>query len=659
MDAARRVLGLMKERTAQALSKQRTPQAASLQEAGMKLTRRGFTLIEVLVVLVIAAIVMSVLISVMGSSFEILRAGENKAKLNANARLLIDYIANDLQSASYIPLASDRDLNGYADEADTGKGYRDLAVWRVADIIDDVPAVHSSYFLSEAWSDRLMTRHFNNAFLGFETGFAGDEGTAIPKVIRNAGTDRSAQWISFIRLAIPANDQMPYYLSQESDRDGDGSIDQMNTGAIPGPSKGAGEIQGYPEQAAVGPHKETAVAIQDFWYALEGDEEYKRIRQIPVASNITRIRFEYFHEVPVYQSRVSGATLQLFAQDVTDGSVGWINAGTARTSDMVPLVDHWEERIVDVAYNSSNTNTGFYSDPDTGTIYGIMSYRLQDQYPEGYDDLKRTGTHVSPPTGFGLGTNGSGGIDNGWNCTTFYNIDQDGDGSADNAPVDRLGFVTTGLSSTGAAVEGGIAQLRPDMEALQGASYWAYSLDPTGRGDLGDADGIPDGDGQPDDPVPGWWLPYVKAVRITVVATPSKAIEQRMTRSGQVGSTGQKVYYRLDKATPFADAARLVELPNQKKDYVAPGADLILTKTVPVRFAYSSKLITDPRSTSLVQGSGNFQFNRRRVDLNYIQGSQKLWVDPLGYDTQIVPNGPTEKLWQMDPDARKNFFNQF
>jgi len=136
--------------------------------------RRGFTLIEVLVVLVIAAIVMSVLISVMGSSFEILRAGENKAKLNANARLLIDYLANDIQSASYIPLASDRDLNGYPDEADPNNGYREDAVWRVAKLVNNVPAFHSSFFLSEAWSDRIMTRHFSDAFLGLETGYAGD-----------------------------------------------------------------------------------------------------------------------------------------------------------------------------------------------------------------------------------------------------------------------------------------------------------------------------------------------------------------------------------------------------------------------------------------------------------------------------------------------------
>ena len=197
----------------------------------MKSNRRGFTLIEVLVVLVIAAIVMAVLISVMGSSFEILRAGESKAKLNANARLLIDYIANDLTSASYIPLCSDRDLNGWPDEAPrtNSEGYREDAVWRVAKIVNNIPVIHSSYFLSEAWSDHIMTKHFSEAFGDVQNNSfqpAGQQGTAIPKVIRQAGSDRAAQWISFIRLAVPANDKMPYYLSQESDRNGDGTVDR-------------------------------------------------------------------------------------------------------------------------------------------------------------------------------------------------------------------------------------------------------------------------------------------------------------------------------------------------------------------------------------------------------------------------------------------------
>jgi len=84
---------------------------------------------------------------------------------------------------------------------------------------------------------------------------------------------------------------------------------------------------------------------------------------------------------------------------------------------------------------------------------------------------------------------------------------------------------------------------------------------------------------------------------------------------------------------------------------VAPGADLILTKTVPVHFAYSTKLITDPRSSSLVDGGTM----HRRVEWNYIIGAAKLRSDPVGYDTQIVAKDPVEKLFELDPGARDAF----
>ncbi|MDQ3023608.1 MAG: prepilin-type N-terminal cleavage/methylation domain-containing protein [bacterium] len=613
--------------------------------------RRGFTLIEVLVVLVIAAIVFSVLITVMGSSFEILRAGESKAKLTANARLALDYIINDISSAAYIPLCSDRDLNGWPDEADDSlqRGYREEAVWRVAKNVNDVPVIHASYFLSEAWADRLMTRHFSSGFSGF---FGVDQqGTAVPKVIRNAGADRSAQWISFFRLVLPANAKMPYYLTPESDRNGDGTIDPLNTGLS------GGVIQGYPEVVAVGPHKETAVATQDLWYALDGDEEYKRVRQIPISSNITRIRYEYFHEVPVYQSRATGGALEVLAQDTTDGSVDWIPADGNRVANMVPLVDHWEQRIVDVAYNGTNNGTnngtsGLWQDPGTGTEYPTMAYKLQDQYPEGYDDNKRTGNHVAPATGMGLGTlTAGGGVGNGWSCTVFYNIDNDGDDIGDNAPIDRLAFMTTGFSTNSGAVEGGIAQIRPDMEALHGTGYWDYSLDPTAQGDFGDADGIPDGDGQPDDPIPGWWLPYVRAIRVTVVATPSSVIAERTSKSGQNGSQGVPVYYRLDSPVPYADQNRLQPLYTQKQDYVGSGSDLVLTKSVPVNFLYKATLVTDADSDALSISNGSGAFNRRRVELNVNTGESRFFEDPIGYDTQILPNNPVDKLHDFDPNA--------
>ena len=507
---------------------------------------------------------------------------------------------------------------------------------------NDIPVVHSSFFLSEAWSDRLMTRHFSNAFLGLETGMAGDDASAIPKVIRSAGSDRAAQWISFIRLAVPANQKMPYYLSQESDRNGDGTVDQVNTGAV------NGIIQGYPEQAAVGPHKETAVAIQDYWYALEGQEEYQRVRQIPVASNITGLRFEYFHEVPVYQSRVAGGRLELFAQNVDDGSVEWIDAGAARTADMVPMIDHWENRIVDVAYNASNSNGGMWSDPSTGTLYGIMSYRLQDQYPEGYNDAKRTGSHVSPATGFGLGTMGAGGADNGWNCTVFYNIDQDGDGDGDNAPVDRLAYVTTGLSSNGNAVEGGIAQLRPDMEILQGQPTGTTTLDTRGAATSAMPDGIPDGDGQPERPDPPGGCPMWRAVRVTVTATPTRSIERMATeRSGWRNGRHRLLPPRPRGAVLGCN--RQIRCYNQKRTTSA-GFDLKLTKTVPVRFA-TAEPGHRPRSRRWSRRSATPD-QPPPVELNLVRARSNSSATRFRMNRTSSPSNPTDKHLAVRPRRR-------
>ena len=156
---------------------------------------------------------------------------------------------------------------------------------------------------------------------------------------------------------------------------------------------------------------------------------------------------------------------------------------------------------------------------------------------------------------------------------------------------------------------------------------------------------------QPDEPVPGWWLPFVRSVRVTVVATPTSIIEKRTTRSGQNGSRGTPVYYRLDSPVPFADRDRLQPLYNQKQDYIGPGSDLVLTKTIPVSFAYKSDLVTDSASSAVSQGSGNFSFNRRRVEINYNAGENKFFEDPVGYDTQIVPSNPVDKMFDFDPNA--------
>jgi len=609
-------------------------------------TRAGFTLIEVLIVLVIASIVMAVLVSVLGSSFEILRTGETRAQLNSNARTLLNYECDDIASASYIPLSFDRDINGYPDEDEPDpstnaiRGYGQDAIWRVAWWEDTpsgkVPVVAASFWLTEAWGDRIQTVHDGSAFVMGQHVTSPPSNQGMPRVLRQAAGTRVTDYRSFFRLAIPTDRQMPYYLASECDRNGDGVVDVLNTGF------GGGQIAGYPDVVPVGPATETAAAIQDIFYKLRDEDIVRRIRQIPIASNITRVKYEYLHEVPVYMSQVNAGNVEIICQNVDTGAIVSVPAGSEMTSQMentVPLISHWEQRVIDVAYNADYTDT-------TGAEYGGTYWRIADQYPEGYDVRKLDGTLTvgnppSPPTGVGLGhLNGSNPA--GWSCSAFYNVDSTGDNIADNAPIDRLAFVTTSVSGA-QTVEGGLAELRPDMETLHGQQYYLETSDPTGMGDMGDADGIPDGDGVPDDPVPGWWMPYLRAVRVTVVATPRQIIEQRRSASGQEGKSGQLVYYRLDSPVPFQDADRTIPLYNLKKDYIGAGRDIVLSKTVPVSYVYRAELVTDPHSAALDIS------NRRRVELNVDRASQIMFPDPLSPDVQILARTPWEKLQEKDP----------
>ncbi|MBN2081880.1 prepilin-type N-terminal cleavage/methylation domain-containing protein [bacterium] len=601
-----------------------------------KTTSAGFTLVEVLVVVVIASIVLVVLASVLGSSFEVLRTGETRAQLNSQARRALDYLADDLRNASAIPLSADRDLNGYPDE-DPIYGYDHEAYWRVAGWnSENQPTMNTSFWISEAWSDRLRTSHSSQTILAGQV--VQDSSFAVPRALRSvAGNTASlVEYDSLLRLAIPASNDMPYYLAGEWDRNGDGlnAADLRNTGTASPVAAldGFGEIQGYPELVPVGPYKETAALIQDlFGYTHEPGDPVIRKRQIPIASNITRIHFEYLHEVPVYMSRSTGTRVEIAYQDMTDGSINFVDADYERSGDMddsVPLISHYELRPIDVAYNAP------FTDPYTGLEYGGIHWQLADQYPEGMNPGKRDGTHVTPNTLNGLGDQ----IPGGWSMSVFYTEDEDGE----NAPIDRFAYVTAS-NSNGQPVEGGIAMLRPDMEAILGSAYYDYSVNPTDRGDLGDADGIPDGDGIPDDPVPGWWLPYLRAVRVTVIATPRQVIEERRSASGREGKSGTTVYYRLDSPVPYSDPNRLVPEYNLQQDFIGSGQDIVITETVPVDYVYAREMVTDPTSAQ-----SSFL---RRVEWNYIFGAQAMYRDPMSPDEQIRALSPIEKLLEKDPQT--------
>ncbi len=612
-----------------------------------KYRRGGFTLIEVLVVVLIAAIVFSVMFTVLGTSFEVLRVGESRAQLNNNTRAALDYVVNDISTATSIPLEYDRDLNGYPDEQSypaDGQGYDEDAVWRVAWRVNNQPVISAGYFLSCAWSDRLRLTHQS---LVANTPSGSSQTFAVPKAIRRDGSRELVYYDSLLRLAVPANDEMPYYLSGEWDRNGDAVFDQSDL-QNSGSAATFGVIEGYPDVVVSGAQKETAVLVQDLFYTFaDSPDVVRRERQIPIAGNITRVKYEYLHEVPVYLSRVTGSNIEICYQNLDDGTINWIAASDERDASMVamePLVDHWEMRQIDVAYNG---NDGFHVDSATGAQYGGSSWKLQDSYPEGHDPLKLTGDHVAPATGVGLGEVTGGSLSSGWNCPVFNNIDSNGDGLNDNSPIDRYAYVTTSVSG-GEVIDGGIAQLRPDMESLQGTFYYQQSINPSGVGDLGDADGIPDGDGIPDDPVPGWWLPYMRAVRVTVVSTPREVIEERRAKSGKAGKTGNTLYYRLDSPIPFSDPGRTQPLYNQQADYIGVNKDLVMTRTVPVNsplvesgsYPYYLELVTNPRDSRI---------QVRRVDHNVFDAVRTLFRDPMDPSATIRASTPSEKLQEKNP----------
>lgn len=577
--------------------------------------RQGFTLIEVLVVLLITSIIMAVLISVLGSSFEILRLGETRAQLYSNARTAVEYIAKDLAGASYIPIAADRDLNGYPDEwanpaLNPNAGYGTAATWRVSEDTGTDIVTWARVLNSEAWTDRMMAVHssrtVSNPFGPMTQTFT------VPRILSSAGAGDVVEYTTFYRLAIPANAQMPYYL------------------APPGKAGAGGVIPGYPEYVALGQHKETAALIQDIFYEQRNSEEPLRVRQIPVASNITRITFEYLQEVPVYLSRVNSGDVEIAFQDLTDGSLHWNTASPDPNTSQVPVVDHWEQRVIDVSPDLPNSNDGNWHDDAgagaTNALYGVNGWNLADQYPE-EDET------VDPGRAAALNT---------WNAPAFYNIPGD---DPINAPVDRMAYVTFTADANGNPIEGGMAALRPDMQSVQGVAYQSAidALDANASGTFGDADGIPDGDGLPDNPVPGWWLPYISAVRITVVATPARTIEDRIAASGKAGSVAGALYYRLDSPVPYSDAARSLALLNREQDYVGAGHDVIVTRVVPVNFAYRLEPITDHRDPRL---SENLM---RRVDMNYSNGINVALRDPLANTDNPVPATPYEKLLDLDP----------
>ncbi len=560
-------------------------------------TRNGFTLLEMLVVLVIASIVILVMAVLSKATFDVLRAGESRAQLSRAATLAIEYLARDIETATAIPLMTDRDLNGVPDD-DTNAGYDEDADWIIGFEVGDEYFIPSGFFLSEAWADHLKTLHASYYRVGFSGGVISEE-LAPPKNIRVQGL-RLANYTSYFRLAIPVSEErkQPYYLS---------TYPINNT-----------FLNWYPETVAVGFREETAVLTQDLALGYRpytanapesdalkptpGNLNYFFYYNQPVGTNITNLRFEYFHEVPVYTADAQG---RVAYRDLENGDVSfedaptWASGNTKEVvSRSVPIIDHFELRQVDVVDNSRT------------------SYNIQHQYTQNFFN----GAIMSDPAyqGFPWGNEADY---SGWSIGYYWD---EPPRNPDNPPVDHYAWTT----------DGQFRAVRYDTAYLTGRD----NSSPTGW-DAGNADGIPDGDGLPDDPVPGYWLPYLRAVRVTVVATPTSIIQKRLNLSGTERG-GRTVYYNIDSPIPYADSGRTVPLTTAKDLYVGEGKDVVVTRMVYLNKTFKVEVVTDPADPRL-RGA-------RRADVNFFRGVDYAYIDPLNPDATITPITPPQKFLVKD-----------
>jgi prepilin-type N-terminal cleavage/methylation domain-containing protein len=539
--------------------------------------KRGFTLLEMMVVILISSIILLVLGVLAKSTFDVLRTGESRSQLNNSAQLAVDYIARDIESATAIPAMTDRNMNGVND--DDVNDFDIQAQWILGYEQGGQLILPTNYAMSEAFSDHLKLTHASQYRVGMR-GSLISETLAPPKNLRIQGM-RVANYDSYYRIAIDTINQ-PYYMS---------SYPFNNQ-----------YLQNYPQSVAIGYRDESAVLTQDLtvnYRAYEnqgnanagteptpGNYVYRFLNQ-PIGTNITRVRFEYFMEVPVYKVNSDGDAAY---RNLDTGEVTFENAPAESTSstrstisEAVPIIDHYELRPVDICRNS------------------VTNYLMSDQY-----------------TG---GAGGNAGNYSTWNIDFYWN---DPASQPDNPPPDHYAFTT----------DGEFRAIRYDTAYIQGSD----NSSPTGW-DAGNADGIPDGDGDPDDPVPTYWLPYVKAIRITVIATPNDVIKERRNSSGTTRN-GMQVFYNADSPIPYQDPMRMVPLTSGRDLYIGDGKDLIVTRMVYPQKMFQLDLIVNPADARLM---GN-----RRVDWNYFRGLDYSAIDPLDPDERIRPISPGGKYYEKD-----------
>jgi len=534
----------------------------------------GFTLLEMLVVLLISSIVLLIMGVLAKSTFDIMRTGESRSQLNSSAQLALDYLARDIEVATCIPPMNDRNLTGIPD--DDVREHDQAARWILGYEVGSDFYMPTNYAMSEAFSDHVKLSHSSQYRIGFDASII-SETLSPPKDLKIQGM-RVVNFDSYYKVVIPTVDA-PYYMSTIS----------FNRTYLP--------ADRYPQSVALGFRDETAVLTQDLDiryrpYESPGETNvgvgYER-SAAELGDYVYRfLRLEYFMEVPVYKVNAAGdvAYRNLVTGEVSLESAPTVDSGGTRSvvSDSIPMIDHYELRHIDVCDNS------------------VTVHRMTDQYllPGDIGDASAYGS---------------------WNIDFFWN---DPASDPDNPPRDHYAWTT----------DGEFRAVRYDTEYLTGRD----NSSPTGW-DAGNADGIPDGDGIPDDPVPTYWLPYIRAIRATVVATPKKIIDERRNMSGTTRN-GITVYYNLDSPVPYQDAQRTFPMYSARDLYIGDGKDIVMTKMIYPQKMFRLDLIVDPTDARLM--------GMRRADWNYFRGIDYTAIDPIDPDDRIRPITPGGKFYEKE-----------
>jgi hypothetical protein len=124
--------------------------------------------------------------------------------------------------------------------------------------------------------------------------------------------------------------------------------------------------------------------------------------------------------------------------------------------------------------------------------------------------------------------------------------------------------------------------------------------------------------------------------------------------SGKAGHDGTILFYRLDSPIPYLDRDRTQPAQERKRDYIGMGKDLVLTKMVPVKYAYALDIITDPlqyrQLWAQLTGSPNPQGAfARRVEWNFLNAAEIMSSDPYDPAAVIKARDAAQKYLEKRP----------